>query len=112
MPRAIPLGPQLCQWSCLDSGGFFSIFSVLRGRGSSLLARARGASPIEEPHWSPMNPEQLKALQIKPDAKKRPERSVWIIFIGVALVTVVGAYYAWPKKQEERRLLEGHKQRA
>jgi len=58
-----------------------------------------------------MNPEQLKALQIKPDVKKRPERSVWIIFIGVALVTAVGAYYAWPKKQEERRLLEGQKQR-
>jgi len=58
-----------------------------------------------------MNPEELKALQIKPEAKKRPERSVWIIFLGVALVTVVGAYYAWPRKQEERRLLEGQKER-
>src|SRR5690349_15235931 len=59
-----------------------------------------------------MNPEELKALQIKPEAKKRPERSIWIIFLGVSLVTVVGAYYAWPRKQEERRLLDGQKERA
>ena len=51
-----------------------------------------------------MDSEKLKALQIKPEAKKRPQRSLWVIFVGVALLTAAGAFYALPKK-EERRLL-------
>src|SRR5437899_2729442 len=51
-----------------------------------------------------MDLEKLKALQIKPEAKRRSQRSVWIILLGVALLTAVGAFYALPKK-EERRLL-------
>jgi HlyD family secretion protein len=57
-----------------------------------------------------MDSEKLKELQIKPEAKKRPQRPVWMIFLGVALVTALGAYFAWPKKQEERRLLPGQKE--
>src|SRR5205814_9619712 len=58
-----------------------------------------------------MDSEKLKALQIRPEAKKRPQRSLWAIFLGVALVTALAAFYAWPKK-EERRLLHGDKEQA
>jgi len=44
-----------------------------------------------------MDSEKLKALQIKPEAKKRPQRSLWVIFVGVALLTAAGAFYALPK---------------
>src|SRR2546426_957984 len=52
-----------------------------------------------------MDSEKLKALQIKPEARKRPQRSFWIIFLGVALLTAGGAFYALPRKGEERRFL-------
>jgi len=51
-----------------------------------------------------MDSEKLKALQIRPEAKRRSQRSIWVIFLAVALITGVGAFYAWPKK-EERRIL-------
>src|ERR1051325_2838527 len=57
-----------------------------------------------------MDSEKLKALQIKPEAKRRPQRSVWVIFLGVALLTGLGAFYAVPKK-EERRLLSGENEK-
>src|SRR5437867_11527263 len=56
------------------------------------------------PDWSQMDSEKLKALQIRHEAKRRPQRSLWIIFLGVALLTGVGAFYALPKKDDERRL--------
>jgi RND family efflux transporter MFP subunit len=56
-----------------------------------------------------MDSEKLKGLQIKPEAKERSRGSVWVIFFIVALVTVVGAFYAWPKKEPERRFLGGAK---
>jgi HlyD family secretion protein len=56
-----------------------------------------------------MDSEKLKSLQIRPDAKKRPQRSLWIIFLGVALLTGVGAFYSLPKK-DERRFLNGEKE--
>lgn len=55
-----------------------------------------------------MDSEKLKALQIKPEARKRPQRSLWIIFLGVALLTAAGVFYSLPKK-DERRFLEGQK---
>src|SRR5512134_3957414 len=56
-----------------------------------------------------MDPEKLRSLQIKPEAKTRPQRSIWIIFAGIILLTGVFAYYAWPKKGDERRLFGGDK---
>ena len=56
-----------------------------------------------------MDSEKLKSLQIRPEAKKRPQRSLWIIFLGVALVTAAGAFYSLPKK-DERRFLNGEKE--
>jgi HlyD family secretion protein len=59
-----------------------------------------------------MDPEKLRSLQIKPEAKTRPQRSIWIIFVGIILLTSVFAYYAWPKKGEERRLFGGDKMKS
>jgi RND family efflux transporter MFP subunit len=59
-----------------------------------------------------MDSEKLRALQIKPEARRRPQRSFWMIFVGVALLTAVGAFYAWPKKDEERRFLPGQSDKA
>lgn len=56
-----------------------------------------------------MDAEKLKALQISPEAKERPQRSVWIIFLVVVLVTALGLYYAWPRKNDDRRLFAGSK---
>jgi HlyD family secretion protein len=51
-----------------------------------------------------MNPEKLKELQIKSAARSRPQRSLWIIFLGVAVVTGVAVYFAWPRPEDQRRL--------
>jgi HlyD family secretion protein len=50
-----------------------------------------------------MNAEKLRALQIDPEAKSRSQGSVWLIFLGVAVITVVVAYFAWPKQGDDRR---------
>jgi HlyD family secretion protein len=52
-----------------------------------------------------MDAEKLKALQISPEAKTRSQGSLWIIFLGVALVTGASLYFAWPKKDDERRIV-------
>src|SRR5260370_11457769 len=54
-----------------------------------------------------MDPEKLKALQIKPEAKARPQRSPWIIFLGVGAITALALYFAWPDKGDERRIVGG-----
>ncbi len=54
-----------------------------------------------------MDPEKLKALQIKPEAKARPQRSLWIIFLGVGAITALALYFAWPDKGDERRIVGG-----
>jgi HlyD family secretion protein len=53
-----------------------------------------------------MDPEKLKALQIKSEAKGRPRGSIWSIFLGVAVITVVALYFAWPRKDDGRRVVD------
>ena len=54
-----------------------------------------------------MDADKLRALQINPAAKERPRGSVWIIFLGVLLLSAVAAYFAWPKPGDDRRLVRG-----
>lgn len=54
-----------------------------------------------------MNAEKLRTLQIDPEAKSRSQASVWLIFLGVAVVTAVVGYFAWPKKDDNRRVFSG-----
>jgi HlyD family secretion protein len=52
-----------------------------------------------------MNAEQIQKLRIEQEVRRRPKRSIWFIFLGTALVTAIAAYYAWPRKSDEVRIL-------
>ncbi len=51
-----------------------------------------------------MNSEKLKELQIPTEDKRRPQRPVWIIFLGVAIIATVAAYFAWPRASDTQRI--------
>jgi HlyD family secretion protein len=51
-----------------------------------------------------MNADKLKDLQIEPGAKKRPQRSLWIILLGVLMIACVAFYFAWPKAEDGTRI--------
>jgi HlyD family secretion protein len=53
-----------------------------------------------------MDPEKLKALQIKSEARGRARGSLWSIFLGVAVITAVALYFAWPRKDDGRRVVD------
>jgi HlyD family secretion protein len=59
-----------------------------------------------------MNPDKLKALQIQPADKERSQRSIWIIFLGVALATGVALFFAWPRDQDSQRIFGGGQAKA
>jgi len=54
-----------------------------------------------------MDADKLRALEINPAAKERPRGAVWIIFLGVLVLSAVAAYFAWPKPGDDRRVLRG-----
>ena len=54
-----------------------------------------------------MDAEKLRALQIDPEAKGRSPSALWFIFLGVALLTAVVVYCAWPRKDDDRRASVG-----
>ena len=56
-----------------------------------------------------MDSEKLRALQIQPEAKERPKRSLWFIFLGIALVTAGAVYFAWPREGDDRRFFGNSK---
>jgi HlyD family secretion protein len=51
-----------------------------------------------------MNPEKLKELHIQAADKERPQGSIWIIFLGVALATGVALYLGWPREKDTQRV--------
>jgi HlyD family secretion protein len=53
-----------------------------------------------------MNADKLKALAIAPEQKKRPQRSIWAIFLGVAVITAAAIWLAWPREQDNRRVVK------
>ena len=54
-----------------------------------------------------MDPEKLNKLHIQTEAKDRPKSFFWTTLLIVILVTGVAVYYAWPKKDEGRRIIGG-----
>lgn len=56
-----------------------------------------------------MDADKLRSLQIAPQARRRRQRSVAMIFLGVLLITLLGAYLAWPRRDDARRLFVGPK---
>ncbi len=49
-----------------------------------------------------MNPEQIRKLQIQPEARSRPRGTLWIIFFAVIVVGAVAAFFALSQKNEAR----------
>jgi HlyD family secretion protein len=56
-----------------------------------------------------MNADKLKELQLGAGAKSRPKRALWTIFIGVALLTSLALFYAWPRASDSLRIAIGVK---
>ncbi len=56
-----------------------------------------------------MNSDKLRELQIDPEQKRRPQRSLWAIFLIVIAVTGLAAYFAWPRESDNRRLAHNQK---
>ena len=50
-----------------------------------------------------MDADKLRDLQIKSEQKRRPQRSLWFIFLGVIAATALALYYAWPRESDNQR---------
>ena len=59
-----------------------------------------------------MDAEKLRTLQIAPEAKRRPQRPIWLIFGTVALLSGVALFFAWPRKEDSRRIVAGENKHA
>jgi RND family efflux transporter MFP subunit len=51
-----------------------------------------------------MKHEKLNELRIDPTQKTRPARSLWMIFLAVAVVTGAALYFAVPRQSDSRRV--------
>jgi HlyD family secretion protein len=54
-----------------------------------------------------MDAEKLRALQIAPEAKRRPQRPIWLIFGAVVLLSGTALFFAWPRADDSRRIVSG-----
>ena len=54
-----------------------------------------------------MDPEHLERLRIRSEAKQRPQRAVWLIFLIVLAVTGGALYLAWPRLRDQTRVIGG-----
>ena len=52
-----------------------------------------------------MNPDRIQPLQIEPDARRRPRRTVWLIFAGVVLITGLSLHRMWPRSTDDVRIV-------
>ena len=52
-----------------------------------------------------MNPEQINRLHIPAADKHRPQGAVWAIFTGVVIVAAAAAWFAWPRNEDQRRVV-------
>ncbi|MBI3879273.1 MAG: efflux RND transporter periplasmic adaptor subunit, partial [Verrucomicrobia bacterium] len=54
-----------------------------------------------------MNEDKLSQLRIGSEQKRRPARSLWLIFLGVLAVVAVAAWFAWPRVSDSIRVHVG-----
>lgn len=52
-----------------------------------------------------MNSDKLKNLQFDDDLKSRPTRSLWMIFLGVAVILALTVYFAMPREGDDNRVM-------
>ncbi|MGN6553486.1 MAG: efflux RND transporter periplasmic adaptor subunit [Verrucomicrobiota bacterium] len=50
--------------------------------------------------------DKLNNLHIDPEQKRRPQRSLWAIFVGVILLTALAIFYAWPRAKDKMRVVD------
>jgi len=50
-----------------------------------------------------MNADKLNNLRIQSEQKQRPQRSFWTILIVVFAVTIIAAFFAWPRASDKQR---------
>jgi HlyD family secretion protein len=50
--------------------------------------------------------DKLKDLQIDPEQKRRPQSSLWAIFLGVLAIAAIAIFFAWPRAKDNRRMLD------
>ncbi|MDB6037652.1 MAG: Secretion protein HlyD family protein [Verrucomicrobiales bacterium] len=51
-----------------------------------------------------MTPDKLQSLRIPAESKVRSQKSVWLIFLLIALATGVTLFFAWPREADKVRL--------
>ena len=51
--------------------------------------------------------DKLKSLQIDPEQKRRPQGSLWAIFVGVIVIVAFAVYFAWPRASDKQRIVQG-----
>ena len=51
-----------------------------------------------------MTPDKLQSLRIPTESKVRSQKSVWLIFLLIALATGVTLFFAWPREADKVRL--------
>jgi HlyD family secretion protein len=49
--------------------------------------------------------DKIKSLQIDPQQKRRPQGSLWVIFLGVILLSAIAIFYAWPRAKDNERVV-------
>jgi HlyD family secretion protein len=49
--------------------------------------------------------DKIKSLQIDPQQKRRPQGSLWVIFLGVILLSAIAVFYAWPRAKDNERVV-------
>lgn len=50
-----------------------------------------------------MTPDKLQALKIPSEAKERSQKSVWVIFVVVAIAAAAALFFAWPRESDKVR---------
>src|SRR5260221_12601334 len=50
-----------------------------------------------------MNSEKLNELEIAPGAKRRPQQSLWVIFLAVIFISGTAVFFAWPRASDSER---------
>src|SRR5919108_1650813 len=53
-----------------------------------------------------MNQEKLQQIRIQAEARRRPSRPLWIIFLGVAVVSGIAVFYMWPRATDRIRVMD------
>jgi HlyD family secretion protein len=56
-----------------------------------------------------MDAEKLRALQIAPEVKNRPQRPLWLILGAVVLLTATAFFFAWPRAADKKRIFAGNR---